>query len=112
MLAGEPEHIGIEEQKEDEADGQQVHVKTEKDAGLEEIPLWAAHAADGVGAAEDGDTGGNDEEGVGTVVGKSGEEIRRTEAEQDKSAATEEGDLMRIEDTGSHAVAKSSYRQG
>jgi hypothetical protein len=103
MFAGEPEHVGVEEEKEDEADGEEVHVETEKDADVEEIPAGVADTPEGVGAADDCDDCWNNEERGGAVIGEAGEEIRYTEADEDKGAPSQYGRSMRIEDAGSHA---------
>ena len=111
MLAREPEHVGVEQKKKDEADGEEIHVKAKEDTGLKEIPLATAHAAERVGATNDSDTGGNGEEGIGVVVRKAGEEIGCSETEEHKDVASQEGSFVRIEDTGSHAVPKMSPRK-
>lgn len=112
VFAGEPEHVGVEEKEEDEADGEEIHVEAEQDARLEEVPPLASHAAEGVGAADDRDTGWNDEEWIGSVVGEAGEKISDTKAYKYERVASKERTLMRIENSGYHAVAEESYRQG
>ena len=64
---GHPEHVGVEEKEEDEADGHEVHVDAEDHAAMVEVPA-ALHAADGVQCAEDGDQRGEDEQRSGSVV--------------------------------------------
>jgi hypothetical protein len=103
-LAGEPEHVGVEEKKEDEAEGKEVHVEAEEDASLEEVPLRASHAAEGVGATDGRDDGRDDKEEIRPVVGKSGEQIGGTETEKHKYAASQQGSAMRIEDAGFHSL--------
>src|SRR5260370_11656912 len=66
---GEPGHVGIEEEEDDHADGHDVHVDAEDDSGVVVAPA-GLHAADGVGGAEGGDQGGEDEQEVGAVVGE------------------------------------------
>jgi hypothetical protein len=61
--------VGIEEQEEDHAERHQVHVDEEENATMIEAPA-ALHATDGVGGAEDGDEGGNDEDWSGEDVGE------------------------------------------
>ena len=106
VFAGEPEHVGVEEKEEQEADGEEIHIETEQDACLVEVPPLATQAAEGVGGADDGDTGGNDEEWVGAIVGEAGEKVAQGEACEDERVASKEGTVVRIEDLGSHAVLK------
>jgi hypothetical protein len=106
VLAGQPEHVGVEEKEEDEADGEQVHVETEQDACLLEVPSLASHAAERIGAADDGDTCGNDEEWIGAVVGEAGEKIGDGKACEYERVTSKEGTVVRIENSGYHAVLK------
>lgn len=102
MAAGHPEHVGIEKQKENKADGEQVHVEAEQNAGVKEIPVGMAHAAQGVDAANDGDDSGNDKL-RGRVIGGEGREmISESEAGEDQHASAQYGGAMRIEDAGFH----------
>ena len=112
MLAGEPEHVGVEEKEEDEADGEQVHIKAEQDARLKEVPSLAAHAAEGVGAADHCYKGGNGEQRIGTVGGEAGEEVGRGETCEYKRVSSKERTFVRIEDLGYHAVLENLYSQG
>lgn len=100
VLSGEPEHVGVEEKEEDEADGEEIHIETEQNACLEEVPSLASQAAEGVGGAGDGDTCGNDEEWVGSVVGEAGEEIAHGETCEDERVPSKERTVMRIENSG------------
>ncbi|GGG74558.1 hypothetical protein GCM10011585_16560 [Edaphobacter dinghuensis] len=110
VLACEPQHVGVEQKEEDKADGEEVHVETEQHSGLEEVPPLAAHATEGVGAADDGDAGGNDEEWVCAVVGESGEEIGYAEAYKYERVTSKERTVMRIENSGYHAVAEEKLQ--
>ena len=102
MAAGHPEHVGVEKQKENKADGEQVHVEAEQNAGVKEIPVRMAHAAQGVDAADDGDDSGNDELGGRVIGGKGREMISESEADEDQYASAQYGGAMRIEDAGFH----------
>lgn len=102
VFAGEPEHVWVKEEKEDEADGEEVHVETEKDADVEEIPAGAADTAEGVGAADDCGDCRKDEKRVGAVIGKAGEQIGNRKATEYEGASSQEGGSMRIEDARSH----------
>ena len=106
MFTGEPEHVGVEKKEENEADGEEIHIDTEQDACLVEIPPLASQAAEGVGAADDGDTGGKDEKWVGAVVGEAGEEIGHGETCEDQRVPPKEGTIVRVENSGYHAVLK------
>jgi hypothetical protein len=104
LLAGEPQHIGVEKEKEDEADSEEVHVEAEQDSGLEEVPSLATHATEGVGAANDGDTGRNDNQRVRSIFGEAGEKIGNGETREHESVAAKKRTPVRIEDLRSHAV--------
>jgi hypothetical protein len=103
VFGRQPEHVGVEKKKEDEAEGEEIHVEAEEDTGLEEVPLRTSHAAEGVGTAEGCADDGEDQEGVCAVVGESGEKIGDPEAAEDEDAASQKGPFMRIEDAGFHA---------
>jgi hypothetical protein len=103
MFAREPEHVGIEKKKENQADREKIHIEAEEDAGLKEIPSRTPHAAEGVDAADEGDTCGDDEEQICAVVRKAGEQIGGSKAGKDQSVASQERCPVRIEDAGSHA---------
>lgn len=104
MFAGEPEHVGIEKKKEDEADGEEIHVEAEENSGMEEVPLRTSHAAEGIEAADGCDDCREDEKEVCPVVGESGEQIGHPEAEKHKYVASQQGPPLRIEDAGYHAL--------
>jgi hypothetical protein len=97
VRGGDPEHVGIEEKEEDQADGHEVHVDAEHYAGVVEVPA-ALHAADGVQGAGHGDEGGQDEQWSGTAVREVREEKRGCQAEKDEEIAAEEGAVTRVED--------------
>lgn len=103
LLARQPEHIGIEEEKQDETDGEKIHIEAEEDAGLEEVPLATPHTAEGIGAPDESHASWEDEQRGGAVGGESREQVGRSEADEDEYAASEERSPMRIEDAGSHA---------
>lgn len=104
LLARQPEHVGIEKKKEDKADGEEVHIKAEEDSCLEEVPLTFPHAAEGIGAPDDSDEGGNYKERGSAVGGESGEQVGSSKADEDEYAASNERSPMRIENAGSHAI--------
>ena len=106
VFAGEPEHVGVEKKEEDEADGEQVHIETEQNACLEEVPPLSAHAAEGVGAADESDAGWYDEEWIGAVVGETGEKIGDAKTCEYERVASKERTVVRIENSGYHAVLK------
>jgi hypothetical protein len=99
----DPAGVGVEEKEEDHAEGHEVHVDAEDDAGVIEAPT-ALHATDGVGCARDGEEDGEDEEGSGVVVGEVREEKSGGETEENQEAAAEEGVGMRIEEGMFHEV--------
>jgi len=108
VAACEPEHIGVEKQKEDKADGEEVHIEAKKNPGVEEVPMGASHAAKRIAAADDSDNCRNDNEWICAVVGKAGEEIGNSEACKHECAASQDGCFMRIEDAGFHTIDRIS----
>jgi hypothetical protein len=103
---GDPAGVGVEEEEEDHAEGHEVHVYAEDDAGVIEAPA-ALHATNGVGCARDGEEDGEDEEGSGVVVGEVGEEKSYGETEENQKAAAQKGVGMRIEEGMFHAVCST-----
>jgi hypothetical protein len=94
---GHPEHVGVEQKKENQADGHEVHVNAEEDAAVVEVPA-ALHAADGIKRAENGDQCGQDNQRRGMVVREVREQKRCCDAEKNESAAAKEGTVSRVED--------------
>jgi hypothetical protein len=86
----EPAEIRIEEEEDDHADGHEVHVDEQDDAGMVEAPA-ALEAASGVGGAQDGEDNREDEQRRGAVVGEVGETYGDGEGRQDKQASADEG---------------------
>jgi hypothetical protein len=99
----DPAGVRVEEEEEDHAEGHEVHVDAEDDAGVIEAPT-ALHATDGVGCAGDGEECGEDEEGGAVVVGEVGEAKSDGETEENEEAAAQKGMGMRIEEGMSHAT--------
>lgn len=104
--AGEPEHVGEEEEKQDQEDGHQIHVEHKEDTGVIEIPSGIADTAVGVGAADEGDGSGNEQQQGGAGFGKAGEKICGSQAKKDKHTAAQGGVRSRIEDVSSHAFGE------
>src|SRR5713226_1370144 len=83
---GDPEGVGVKEEKEDHADGHEIHVDEEEDAAVVEAPA-SLHAANRVRSAGGGGEGGEDEDGGGVDLREAGEEDCREETDQDKQNA-------------------------
>src|ERR1700733_12646963 len=94
---GEPVQVGIEEEKDDHADGHEIHVDQENDAGVVEAPA-ALEAAGGVGDAEDGEDHGEDEQRRGAVVGEVGEQYGGGQRAKDEQASADEGMTAEMEE--------------
>jgi hypothetical protein len=101
LRRGDPEGIGVEEEKENHAESHEVHVDEKEDATVVETPA-PLHAADGVRSSGGGGEGGEDEERSGVDLGEVGEEDGSDQTSQDKEAAAKEGSLARIEGAGEH----------
>jgi hypothetical protein len=97
LRRSDPAGVGVEEEEEDHAEGHEVHVDAEDDAGVIEAPA-ALHATDGVGGASDGEEDGKDEEGSGVVVREVGEEKRDAQAEEYQETAAKKRVDTRIEE--------------
>jgi hypothetical protein len=99
---GHPTGVGIEEEEENHAEGHEVHVDAEDDAGVIEAPT-TLHAAGCVGCAGDGDQGGEDEERRGAIVGEVGEKKSDGETGENQEIAAQERVGTRIEEGMFHA---------
>jgi hypothetical protein len=102
----DPAGVGIEEEKENQAEGHEIHVDAEDDAGVIEAPT-TLHATDCVGCAGDGKQGGEDEERGGAVVGKVGEKKSDGETGENQDVAAQERVGTRIEEGMFHTVTAS-----
>jgi hypothetical protein len=103
VRGGDPEGVGVKEEKENHAEGHEIHVDEEEDATVVEAPA-ALHATNGVRSAGGGGEGGEDEAWGAVDLREAGEEDCREETDQDKEDAAEEGSLARIEKAGEHAI--------
>lgn len=97
MGAGQDGGVGVDEEEEDHGDDHEVGIDTEEDAAVVPAPA-RAHAADVVDQADGGGERGEDEEGVGVVLGEVGEDERCGEAGEDEDAATEQRASARVEE--------------
>jgi hypothetical protein len=87
LLRGcDPAGVGVEEKEENHAEGHEVHVDAEDNAGVIEAPA-ALHAADGIGGAGQGEQDRKDEEEGGAIVGEVGEEESDGETEENEETA-------------------------
>jgi hypothetical protein len=86
VRGGDPAGVGIEEEKEDHAEGHEIHVDEEEDATVVEAPA-SLHATDGVRGAGHSDEGGEDEERSGVVVREVGEVDSCSETDEDEETA-------------------------
>jgi hypothetical protein len=111
LRGGDPERVGVEEEKEDHAEGHEVHVDAEDNAAVIEAPA-ALHATDGVRGACEGDQRRKDESRSGVVVGEVREQKRGCEAGEDQDAAAQQRVGSRIEDGWSQRNAYSQVRIG
>ena len=106
MGRGHPAGVGVEEEEENHAEGHEIHVNAENDAGVIEAPT-ALHAAGCVGCAGDGDHGGEDEERGGAIVGEVGEEKSDGETGENQNVAAQKRVDTRIEEGMFHAGTTS-----
>ena len=61
MGGGDPEHVGVEEKEEDQADGHEIHIDAEDHAGVVEVPA-ALNAADSFGGSYEREKRGEEQE--------------------------------------------------
>jgi hypothetical protein len=61
--------VGVDEEEEDHAQGHEVGVDAEDDAGVVKVPS-ALDAADGVDSAEAGEGGEDSDEWIGAAIGE------------------------------------------
>lgn len=73
VAPGQPEHVRVKEKEENHEDCEEVHVKHEEDACVIEVPSRVDHAAVSVGAADDRNDCGEDEEQGRVVIGEARE---------------------------------------
>ena len=102
--------VRIEEKKDDHADGHEIHVDEENDAGVVETPA-ALEAAGGVGDAEDGEDHGEDEQRRGVVVGEVGEQYGDGERPKDKQASANEGMTAEMEEISADKVVVGRFME-
>ena len=95
--------VGIEDEKENDAEAHEIHVDQEEDATVVEAPAWL-HATSGVHRACHSDEGGDDEQWSGVGVGEVGEQDGRGQTGQDEETATHEGTGTWIEKARAHAI--------
>ena len=95
--------VRIEEEKDDHAEGHQIHVEQENDAGVVETPA-ALEAAAGVGDAEEGEDHGEEEQRRGAVVGEVGEQYGGGEGSKDEQASADEGMTAEVEEISANEV--------
>jgi hypothetical protein len=93
--------VWVEEQKENHADGHEIHVDQEQNTAMVEAPT-SLHATDGVDGAGDGEEGWKDEIGIWPDSGKAGDCERDAETEKNQKATAEQRPLARIKDGRLH----------
>jgi hypothetical protein len=106
LRRGDPAGVGVEEEEEKQAEGHEIHVDAEDDAGVIEAPT-TLHATDCVGCACDGKQGGEDEERGGAVVGEVGEKKSDSETGENQEVSAQKRVGTRIEEGMFHANTTS-----
>jgi hypothetical protein len=86
LRRGDPESVGVKKEKENHAEGHEVHVDEEEDSAVIETPA-GLHAADGVYRAGGRGKGGDDEQWGGAVVGEIREQNSDAEAQENECAS-------------------------
>jgi hypothetical protein len=103
LLGGcDPAGVGVEEEEENHAEGHEVHVDAEDDAGVIEAPA-SLDAADGVEGAKDGEEGGKKDEEVATAIGEAGEEDGGKKREEHQQIGAKKRVTAEIEEYGAVA---------
>ncbi len=98
--------IRVNEEEEDHAERHQVHIDAEDDSGMVVVPP-AAHAAHGIGGADYGKRGGDEEQQGSAIVREVGEQDRGKEAGEHQKVAAGQRALAQVEDgwkRGGHDV--------
>jgi hypothetical protein len=103
----EPDEVRVEQEEEDEHDGEEIHVETEHDTAVVEVPALL-DAAEGVGHAGEAAEDGDDEPEGGVEVGEAGEEGGEDDAGEDEEIASDEGSAARVEDSRGHVRERAN----
>ena len=95
--------IGIKQEKENHAQGHEIHVNQQEYATVIEAPA-PLHATNRVDGAGKGDKTGQNEQGIWMDNGEAGDQKREAQAQKNQQNATEEGSLARVENARWHAI--------
>jgi hypothetical protein len=91
------DEVGKIEKKEDQSEGEEIHVEAEKHASVVEVPA-ALHAACGVCCAGNGGERGKNEPERGTQVRRMREKDRDSQAAEDENVGPNQRRDARVED--------------
>lgn len=97
LLRGDdPVGVGIEKQKENHAQGHEIHVDQKEYAAVVKAPT-PLHASDSVDGTGKGDERGQNEKGIWMDNWEPRDQQRKAQADKNQQNATEEGSPARVE---------------